>query len=145
MDDLLKRANQRLRTHMTRLNELMAERDQLADAHFRYVDTMNATVRHEHAAKAIMASGDNHMEAVETQQATWATNARALRVKAALWEHIDQYLQIVPEARLEEILEVLKRLNIDATRQAVESAVRQHPKLFGIRKEGRENFYRREG
>ena len=59
---------------------------------------------------------------------------------------LNQYLQLVPEARLEEILEVFKRLKIDTNRQAIESSVRQHAKLFGIRKEGRERFfYRKEG
>ena len=149
MPDVIARISSRLAADAERLKDLAAEREELASAYHRYVDNQEEWVRRERSAKAALAFlGGPAVEKLTKSGTTWAGvdwvgSAANLRKAAALWEHIEQYLRIVPEAQVNEILAVMERLGIDASRPAIESAVRTHPNVFGIRKRAREKFFYR--
>jgi hypothetical protein len=153
MTDVIARVRNRLNADAVRLKELAAEREALAAAYHRYLDNQDEALRREASAKSGLAFLGPHVVQQLVQDGSdawagidWVKSAAMLREKAALWEHVEQYLRIVPEAQVNEILGVLERLGIVASRQAIESAVRTHPDVFGTRKRKSEKyFYRKEG
>ncbi len=134
-----------------RMREISADmhKDGLAAAYNRYLALQRERDTHEKSATCIAAllGHERYIEAIETdrtasigEEFSLARKANALREKAALWEHIAQYLRFVPEAQMHDILEFLGVLGIDTKRQAIESAIRTHPDTFRTKKRGRDKF-----
>jgi|SRR5579859_1764711 len=68
-------------------------------------------------------------------------NVEELRSKLPLWKAMREYLRHAPEARIGEMEAFFQEMKFtDGNRQAIESALRRHPKVFKIRKEKREKY-----
>src|SRR6266436_1337478 len=64
-----------------------------------------------------------------------------LRLTLPLWKAMREYLSHVPEARIAEMEAFFQELKFaDGNRQAMESALRRHPRVFKIRREKREKY-----
>jgi hypothetical protein len=60
-------------------------------------------------------------------------NDKTLREQLPLWEAMKEYLQYVPEARIGEMEEFFLHIGYDeGNRQAMESALKRHPKEFRV-------------
>lgn len=57
-----------------------------------------------------------------------------------LWEAIVQYLRFQNEAQVGDILEFFEAVGIKTSRQAVEAAIKAHPRVFRTQKRKREKF-----
>jgi len=69
-------------------------------------------------------------------------NAEQLRKELPLWQALQEYLRTVTKASVQEIQFFLERVGIKGvTRQAIESAVRAHPKEFQVVKKSGERFF----
>jgi hypothetical protein len=65
----------------------------------------------------------------------------ALLEKLPLWKAMREYLSHVAESRIGEMEQFFQSMNyVEGNRQAIESALRRHPKVFKIRKEKREKY-----
>jgi hypothetical protein len=68
-------------------------------------------------------------------------NADTMRSQLSLWEAMKEYLQYVPEARIGEMEEFFSHIGYEeGNRQAIESALKRHPKEFSVRKKKREKY-----
>ena len=66
---------------------------------------------------------------------------KSLRDALPLWEAMREYLHYVPEARIGEMEEFFSHIGYgEGNRQAIESALKRHPKEFRIRKKKREKY-----
>lgn len=63
-----------------------------------------------------------------------------LRADLNLWEAIVEILRHVPQIQVKDICTFLDLLGIDVTRQAIDSAIETHKRLFRVKKRGREKF-----
>jgi hypothetical protein len=63
---------------------------------------------------------------------TVAKTAGELREDLALWEAMKEYLQHIPKARIAEMP--------NASRQAMESALKRHPETFKVTKDRRDKY-----
>ena len=65
----------------------------------------------------------------------------ALRATLPLWQAMREYLSFVPEARIAELEDFFQQISFaEGNRQAIESALKRHPKVFRTRKKKREKF-----
>lgn len=146
---VLKRIGAALATDGKRLKELFEEMNKHAESYNRYLELQRESEALEESARRLTAllgpngfrralRGDKS-DTIEGMFGS-AFRPKEMRDKAALWEHVAQYLRFVSEARIGQILGFLSQLGIDASRQAVESAVGTHSKVFVIRKRGGEKF-----
>jgi DNA-binding transcriptional regulator YdaS (Cro superfamily) len=132
-----------------RLKYLSEEMAKHADSHSRYLGLQRDSETHEESARGLTAllgaKGfqrllcEDKTDAIE-RQLNGAPSPTELRNGAVLWQHLAQYLRFASQAQMEQILDFLAQLEIDATRQAVESAVKTHPRVFAIMKRGRQRF-----
>jgi len=61
--------------------------------------------------------------------------------KVSLWAFMQEYLQVVKKARVNEIVEFLRAVGIDyAKRQTIESVIRRKPREFRVTKENGQKF-----
>ena len=61
--------------------------------------------------------------------------------KVSLWAYMKEYLQIVKEARVGDIVIFLQAVGVDyAKRQTIESVIRRKPKTFKVIKRGGQKF-----
>ncbi len=63
-----------------------------------------------------------------------------MRDRISLWEMISVVLDQTGEIRIFELNLLLAHFKIDATRQAIESAIDTHKKMFHVRRKGREKY-----
>lgn len=70
-----------------------------------------------------------------------ATEFEALRAQLPLWEAMREYLSFVDEARIGEMEDFFRYIEFtEGNRQAIESALKRHPKVFKTRKKKREKY-----
>ncbi len=68
-------------------------------------------------------------------------SAKELRSNLPLWEAMKEYLQHIQEARIGEMEEFFSHVGYEeGNRQAIESALKRHPKEFHVRKRKREKY-----
>ena len=147
--DVVTRIRGALAVDAKRMRELAEEMNKHAEAYNRYVALQRDAKAHEQSAQALtallgaegfkIARADDKSDSIGNE-IDIVPSPRELRDKAALWEHIEQYLRFVPEAQVNEILEFLAWMRIETSRQAIESAIRTHPKVFRVKKRGRDKF-----
>jgi hypothetical protein len=147
--DVFNRVRDALVVDAKRQRELGKEMHKLSDAYHRYLALQRESKAHEDSANAlkallgskafIEAMSEDTSEAIGDELEIYPT-VGDLRQAAPLWQHVQQYLRFVPEAQVGEIVEFLDWLEIETSRQAVESAIKTHPKMFKVRKSGRESF-----
>jgi hypothetical protein len=132
-----------------RLREIATEQEKFSEAYNRYLALQRESRAHEESANALRAllGPDAFVEAMSTDKSDavgWeiemSPTAQELREKTALWQHVRQYLRFVPEAQAGEMVSFLQWVGIRVTRQAVESAIRSHPREFAVKTRGREKF-----
>jgi hypothetical protein len=64
-----------------------------------------------------------------------------LRAELPLWQAVQEYLLIVHEAKVGEIVSFFSEVGIpNTTRQAIESALKRHAKTFQTVKRGKEKL-----
>jgi len=147
--DVFNRIRDALVLDAKRQRELSSEMHKLAEAHNRYLALEREAKAHEDSANALKAflgstafvhaMQTDTTDAIGEEMEIYPTVAD-LRRDAPLWQHVQQYLRFVPEAQVAEIIAFLDWLDIETSRQAIESAVRAHPKVFAARNSGREKF-----
>jgi hypothetical protein len=152
--DVLEEMTVALVTDAKRLHELADQRKapagcSLAEAYNRYLANMREMKATEISAHAIQAFIGPKLfdELVDKESGgfVWLDiemhpSAQELRDSAKLWQHLHTYLRFAHEARVSEALELFGQVGIAVSRPALESALKAHPKLFRIRKSGREVF-----
>ena len=70
-----------------------------------------------------------------------AESQTELKEKLPLWQAMREYLRHVKEARIAEMEAFFQQVEFaEGNRQAMESALKRHPKTFKIRKEKREKY-----
>jgi len=147
--DVLSRIQGALTVDAARMKEISVEMAKLADAHYRYLALQRESAEHEKSAQGLMALlGPKAFVAVMTNDKTEnigyevdiSPSPAELRQAASLWEHVRNYLRFVSESQVGEIVEFLQWLGIETSRQAVESAIKTHGRVFQIKKRGRERF-----
>jgi hypothetical protein len=138
---------QRLHYEAQRAKEIKERMEALAAAYNEFVDLRKeATERKVHMAILYGLIGDD----VYTTNPDWVeTGARAfvggndkeMRSQLPLWEAMKEYLQYVPEARIGEMEEFFSHIGYEeGNRQAIESALKRHPREFTVRKKKREKY-----
>ena len=147
--DVLTRIRGALTVDAARMKELSLQMEKHADGYNRYLALQRESLEHEKSAQGLMALlGPKAFVSVMTDDKTDAIgeevdispSPRELRDKASLWEHVHNYLRFVPESQVNEIVEFLKWVGIETSRQAVESAIKTHGRVFQVKKRGRERF-----
>jgi hypothetical protein len=77
----------------------------------------------------------------KTAMSVLSERADELSAGLPVWKAMREYLQHAREARIGEMEAFFKEVNYaDGNRQAMESALKRHPKIFKIRKEKREKY-----
>lgn len=147
--DVFNRIRDALVVDAKRQREIGEEMHNLSDAYNRYIALQRESKAHEESAKGLQAllGPKAFVEAMKQDKSAAIgeeleiyPSARSLRESAPLWQHVQQYLRFVPEAQVGEIVEFLAWLEIETSRQAVESAIKTHPRIFAVKKRGREKF-----
>jgi hypothetical protein len=148
-NDFFDRVRDALVVDAKRQKEIRAQMNDLAEAHNRYLALQRESKSHEDSSNALKALlGRKAFDAVVKEdksevvgsETEWYPTIEQLREDASLWQHVQQYLRFMREAQVGEILNVLGWLEIETSRQAVESALKTHSRIFRIRKQGREKF-----
>jgi hypothetical protein len=133
-----------------RLGEISRQMGELSKSYNLYVDLLRERESHEKSAQKLAGLlGPDHYTDSAASDETLAVllgeiedtpDVATLRRDLSLWEAVEQFLRFAPEAKIREILLFFKAVGIEATRQAVESSIRAHPKTFRVSKRGREKF-----
>jgi hypothetical protein len=138
---------QRLHHDVQRMQTIKDRMEELAGAYNEFQDLRDeGTTRKARIAILYGLIGDDnhntHGDWVETaaRQVTGSSD-KTLRSELPLWEAMKEYLRYVPEARISEMEEFFSHIGYDeGNRQAIESALKRHPKEFHVRKQKREKF-----
>jgi hypothetical protein len=132
---------QRLHHEVKRAYEIKERMGEIAAAYNEYLDLRNEFEKRKARTGVIYGLiGDD----LHTSDSNWSeTGARivvggsdkTMREQLPLWEAMKEYLQHVPEARIGEMEEFFSHVGYDeGNRQAIESALKRHPKEFRVRK-----------
>jgi hypothetical protein len=147
--DVLSRIQGALTVDAARMKEIAVEMAKHADAHYRYLALQRESAEHEKSAHGLMALlGPKAFVAVMSDDKTdtigyevdVTPSPAELRQSATFWRHVRNYLRFVPESQVGEIVEFLQWVGIETSRQAVESAIKTHGKVFQVKRRGRERF-----
>ncbi len=149
--DVLRAIRNRLAHDASQLDEAAKEMDKLSPQYNRFLDLQHKAVEHEQSIQGLMAllGPKFFCEAARTDETDAIGNQveitpspATLRAKSQLWESVHHYLRFVSEgeAQVPAILDFLAWVEIKTSRQAVESCIRTHPKVFRVRKKGRAKF-----
>jgi hypothetical protein len=132
-----------------RMTEISGDMQTLEEQYNRYLALRRERDTHEKSMESLVAllGPEGYRKALRSDESdllgeefNFLQKSRLLREKAALWEHIAQYLRFVPEAQVNDILEFLAYEGIEASRQAVESSIKTHSKIFRTKNRGREKY-----
>jgi hypothetical protein len=147
--DVFSRIRGALVVDSKRLREISAEMDKLSESYNRYLALQREAKAHEDSSNALRAllgpkafaeaAMTDKSDAVGYEMEIYPTTEE-LREAAPLWQHVQQYLRFAGEVQVGEVLSFLDWMEIKTSRQAVESAIRVHPRVFAVRKKGREKF-----
>ena len=138
---------QRLHYEAQRTKEIKERMEALASAYNEFLDLRTEHLgRKAHMSLLYGLIGDDsyttNPDWVETAVRDLVSgNADTMRSQLPLWEAMKEYLQYVPEARIGEMEEFFSHIGYDeGNRQAMESALKRHPKEFRLRKKKREKY-----
>ena len=136
----------RLKHDLAQSQEVEKQMAQLAPEYNKYLDLRKRLQDHERSSEKLTAVLSPEVAALATEQVSGTLSEQKkkklayLRQQLQLWEAVEQFLRFVPEARVHEILDFLEYAKITASRQAVEAAIKAHPKVFVVRKQRREKY-----
>lgn len=126
------------------LEDLARERQNLADAHRRYLANVQSAQMLADGLRGIEAFvGKEQFKQWGQQIEGWADahiDDPDPREHAGIWEHLEIVLRFSTELRMYELLVALRDVGIAVTRPAIESAVRTHHKRFNVRRRGRDRL-----
>lgn len=148
--DALAAIEQQLRHDCTRVRQIRKEMEQLAPSYNRFLD-LRAELENKHkriqramavfGPKALVEAMKADKSDVIGETVEVFPSARELRDELVLWAAIERYLAGVDEAKVEDIQAFLLAVEIpNVSRQAIESAVKTHPKVFRIVRKGRARY-----
>ncbi len=148
--DAFEALSHRLIHEGTKIRDVRLEITKLRSAYNQYIDLSRDLGRRLERTRRIVALlGPNAflqvMKADETnvigEYIETTPSPRQLRDDLVLWQAIEQYLHCVQEATIEDIQAFFVLLDIKkVSRQAIESALKAHSKLFRVRKSGKEKY-----
>jgi len=133
--DVTNAIKHRLEYEQSQLANETAEMERLAAAYNRFRDLKEVSEKRQESIKRLSLVFD--MPKVKNP----APNApMAAAYGYSLWEIMETYLQFAEKAKVGEIMEFLQWIKFTTTRQAVESAIATHPKVFRATKDGWEKY-----
>lgn len=151
-----KTLQERLLNRSRRMRSLRLEMDALLSAHVRYQDLEEDFAQESHSASILIgllgsAGVDETLAAAESvsdddpsclkQTLSERRPAEELRENLRLWRAVREIVRLGGESSVGEIQDSLVSLGMgNVTRQAIESALRQHTKEFSVSKRGRELY-----
>jgi len=135
LSDVSSAIKHRLEYEQSRLADVTAEMEKLAAAYNRFKDLKEESEKRQESIRRLSLVFD-------VQKAkNPAPNAPMSHVFGyALWEVMETYLQFAEKDKVAEILQFLEWVKFTTTRQAVESAIATHPKVFRVTKDGWEKY-----
>ena len=149
-EEILRSMIQNLKYEHSRITEGHEQMTQNEEAHRRFVDAQRDVKSREERLKRLFAilglkrisdSIDDPMKIEEIlERVEPESGTEKLSDTLALWEAVREYLVIAEEGSLAEIVRFLQYSGIKASRQAIESALKQHPETFKTRKKEREKY-----
>ena len=150
-NDIVVALKQRLAHEQARTLEARTEMEKLADSYNRYLDLIaEVEERRKRIERIAGVLGTGHFswvstfavgkgESIKYPVKEIEASAEELRRNLALWEAIEQFLMHAKESRVGEIQSFMEAVGMGTvSRQAIESAVRAHPKVFRTIKRGAE-------
>jgi hypothetical protein len=151
MKDVYARLQQRLIHECTSASKIREEISELAWAYNRYVDLSSQLTEHERRMLHLMRllGPERFHETVKDDDTQCLKEAfvtlpspQEWRGKLRLWIAIREYLRVVVgESKLRDIQNFLGWIGLEnVTRQAIESAIKQHNDYFEIVKKGHERY-----
>lgn len=148
--DVLSHMRDAMITDAKRLGELATQRQttvtcSLGEAYHRYLANLRDTRNTEESLHSIQAFlGEKlfteAMDGFVFIETEMDPSPSELRETTALWQQLRTYLRFAQKARVSEALEALRKVGIESSRQALESAIRAHPREFRVQRHGREVF-----
>lgn len=154
--DIYKLMQKRLLNECRRIHSIRQEMDELASAHLRYLDLKEDLAIRRHSTSSLLglfgpklvAETKKMVETENTEDKTYleeTLNERGapdeLREELRLWRAVREYVRLAGESSIGDIQEFLDWVGIKSvTRQAIESALRQHRETFEVAKRGHERF-----
>jgi hypothetical protein len=142
---------QRLEHECERLQAVREEMNRLAPSYHRFVDLQDEFERRRSKAQTIAAVlGQESLGKNKQWEDVYADYVTAvgtpprideLRRGLPLWEGMKEFLGHVSESRINEMLEFFRTFrHTTVNRAAIESAIKRHPGVFGVRKRKWEKF-----
>jgi cysteinyl-tRNA synthetase len=139
-----------LRYEEKTIADINRELQELADAHKRFTELQERAVEKQRRIEilysligafdydsAVMGGSPEHKVAMELVK----TTPEQLRASLPLWKAMEEYLKHTKEARIGEMESFFDSIGYaEGNRQAIESALRRHPKIFKTRKQKREKY-----
>lgn len=147
--DVLDKIGAKIVLDAKRLREIKGESAALFEAYQKYTDLEKERKARESSITSLVALlGKEGLEELRTRVVSanllgefdFGVGIETRREELSLWEFIAQYLRFVQEAKVADIEYFLGEQQMQTTRQAIESAVKTHSKIFRVRKRGREKF-----
>lgn len=143
-DDVVRAAVRRLKHEQQQLRNLSKDTERLSKAYNEYLDVQSQYRNRLKSIEKLQGLlGDNILlpRGIEDQaDLDESTDIATARNNLELWEAVQQYLRLVQEARMNEILAFFSDVQFKTTRQAVEACLKAKSKVFATRKKNREKF-----
>jgi len=135
LSDVSSAIKHRLEYERSRLADVTTEMEKLAAAYNRFKDLKEESEKRQESIRRLSLVFD--VQKVKNP----APNAPMSGAFGyALWQVMETYLQFAEKAKVAEIMEFLEWVKFTTTRQAVESAIATHPKVFRVTKDGWEKY-----
>jgi hypothetical protein len=135
LKDVLESIKQRADYEKDRMEKIKAEMETLAESYNRFRDLKEEAERRQETIERLSLVFE--MPKLKNPAPnTPLTGALGY----SLWQVIETYLRFADRVRVGEIMEFLEWVKFTTTRQAVESAIATHNKIFRVSKNGREKF-----
>ena len=154
--DVYKLMQKRLLNECRRIRSTRQEMETLASAHLRYLDLEEDLAKHLHSSSSLLGLfGPDHMAETKKLAAMMKNDdlscleetlkqrrsPEELRAELTLWRAVREYVRLAGESSVGDIQQFLDWIGIkNVTRQAIESALRQHRAEFELTKRGRERY-----
>jgi hypothetical protein len=143
--DVERMMHQRLEHECASMQSARKEISELASAYHRYVDLKTQIEQRGRRIQRLMAIlGADSIENMGSEGVKEETNLQGepndLRGELSLWRAIREYLLVAGEAKVGDVQGFFSGMNYEASRQAIESALRSHDSVFRVVKRGRDKY-----
>jgi len=149
--DVFKALESNFRQDCSRLEDIRSEMEKLRGSYNRFIELRQEMEnRHSRVLRIIGLLGTEGIEIAKSNDREDVIdtaiggqfNVKQLRENLPLWQALQEYLRVVSKASVEEIRAFLEKVGMeDVSRQAIESAVRAHPRVFQTIKKGKERYF----